>query len=70
MLLKLVDLYSVPSVSVFFDREDTVLTNEEQNLLKMFRALNKEGQRAVSDHATALVASGLYRKMDIIETAM
>lgn len=64
MLLLLCDLYGVPSVGAFFGEDKMPVTDNEYYLLRMFRALNREGQKAVLDHATALVASGLYKKSE------
>lgn len=62
MLLKLCSLYGVPSVGAFFGEDKMPITDNENHLLNMFRSLNREGQKAVLDHATALVASGLYKR--------
>ena len=70
MLLKLCDLYGVPSVAAFFGEDKLPVTDNEYHLLRMFRSLNREGQKAVLDHATALVASGLYKKSESSNAAI
>lgn len=70
MLLKLCSIYGVPSVGAFFGEDKMPVTDNETHLLNMFRSLNREGQKAVLDHATALVVSGLYKKSDSTSTAI
>ena len=66
-LFKLCEIYGINNIAVFYTDDnpssDVVLTCDEENLLNLFRHLNREGQEKVVDYADDLVSSGKYIKM-------
>lgn len=60
MLLKLCELYQVPSIGVFFGETVAGLTEEEASLVRLYRSLSDTGRVALRCCAQGLKDGGAF----------